>query len=157
MQVSVMDVDDLNARGMDTAISQELEISMLCSSLITLNICPNLVLVSSVFQSEYPPPDFLWRSKSRVPPLLMGLGEDFIFIRCYFHFHFYLFLTSLFVMLFLLLIFIYFINLFIYLFIYSFVHILICVDIYFFIISYVYVYLLCLSCHSNDRRGWHEI
>ena len=80
-----MDVNDLNARGMETAISQELEISMLCSSLITLNICPNLVLVSSVFQSEFPPPDFLWRSRSRVPPLLLGLGEDNI-IRCYLHF-----------------------------------------------------------------------
>lgn len=79
-----MDVNDLNARGMETAISQELEISMLCSSLITLNICPNLVLVSSVFQSEFPPPDFLWRSRSRVPPLLLGLGEDNI-IRCYLH------------------------------------------------------------------------
>jgi hypothetical protein len=79
-----MDVNDLNARGMETAISQELEISMLCSSLITLNICPNLVLVSSVFQSEFPPPDFLWRSRSRIPPLLLGLGEDNI-IRCYLH------------------------------------------------------------------------
>ena len=72
-----MDVNDLNARGMETAISQELEISMLCSSLITLNICPNLVLVSSVFQSEYPPPDFAWRSGSRVPPLLMGFGATY--------------------------------------------------------------------------------
>lgn len=133
-----MDVDDLNARGMETAISQELEISMLCSSLITLNICPNLVLVSSVFQSEYPPPDFLWRSKSRVPPLLMGLGKIFIFIRCYFHLFLYFFYFSysfVFVVFFIIYLcldqyffcqFIYlFINLVIYLFIYLAIYLLI--------------------------------
>ena len=60
-----MDVLDLNERGMETAIAQELEISMLCSSLVSLNICPNLVLVSSVFQSEYGPPNNLWRNPQR--------------------------------------------------------------------------------------------
>ena len=67
-----MDVQDLNERGMETAIAQELEISMLCSSLISLNICPNLVLVSTVFQSEFGPPDCVWRNPVRNPFLLNG-------------------------------------------------------------------------------------
>jgi hypothetical protein len=72
--VSVMDVADLNERGMEAAIAQELEISMLCSSLISLNICPNLVQVSSVFQSEFPAPDSIWRNEIKRPPLLGGAG-----------------------------------------------------------------------------------
>ena len=60
-----MDVLDLNERGMETSIAQELEISMLCSSLVSLNICPNLVLVSSVFQSEFGAPNNLWRNPQR--------------------------------------------------------------------------------------------
>ena len=60
--VSVMDVNKLVDDGMDCAIRHELEISMLCSSLVTLNICPNLVSIYSMFQSEYPAPESLWRS-----------------------------------------------------------------------------------------------
>lgn len=58
--VSVMDVDDLRERDMELAITQELEIAMLCSSLVSLNICPNLVLVHSLFQSKYPAVEALW-------------------------------------------------------------------------------------------------
>jgi len=43
--VSVMDVEDLDARGMGDAVAQELEVSLLCSSLVSLRICPNLVQV----------------------------------------------------------------------------------------------------------------
>lgn len=60
--VSVMDVNKLVDEGMDCPIRQELEISMLCSSLVTLNICPNLVRIYSMFQSEYPAPELLWSS-----------------------------------------------------------------------------------------------
>ena len=36
---------DLDARGMGDAVAQELEVSLLCSSLVSLRICPNLVQV----------------------------------------------------------------------------------------------------------------
>ena len=70
-----MDVLDLNERGMEAAIAQELEISMLCSTLNSLNICPNLVLVSSVFQSEYSAPDCLWRNTQKNNLLLKNCDE----------------------------------------------------------------------------------
>jgi serine/threonine protein kinase len=60
--VSVMDILDLRERDMELAISQELEASMLCSALVSLNICPNLLLVRSMFQSAVPPPTTLWKS-----------------------------------------------------------------------------------------------
>jgi hypothetical protein len=69
--VSVMNVNDLADRGMDLAISQELEISMLCSSLLDLHICPNLVKIHSVFQAAYDAPDELWRrGNSKAPSFL---------------------------------------------------------------------------------------
>ena len=83
-----MDVEDLNNRNMETAIAQELEISMLCSSLVSLNICPNLVQVYSVFQSEFSPPEFAWRNGSRVPPLLKA-GELSIWCNFIFFLFFY--------------------------------------------------------------------
>jgi hypothetical protein len=62
--VSIMDVDDLYDRGIEEEITQELEITMLCSSLVSLNICPNLVQVFSCFRSDYSIPDRLWRNAS---------------------------------------------------------------------------------------------
>jgi hypothetical protein len=59
--VSVMDMIDLQDRGVADSISRELEISMLCSSLVSLNICPNLPQVYSIFQSQYPPSNSLWK------------------------------------------------------------------------------------------------
>jgi len=61
--VSIMDIDDLTKRGMNNMISKELEISMLCSSLVDLKICPNLVQIYSIFRSECGIPDTLWRQK----------------------------------------------------------------------------------------------
>ena len=63
--VSVMDMLDLEARGVAGSISRELEISMLCSSLVSLNICPNLLQVYSTFQSDYPPSSSLWKRENR--------------------------------------------------------------------------------------------
>ena len=62
--VSVMDIDDLVSRDMSDSITQELQISLLCSSLVTLNICPNLVRVYSLFQSPFDAPKASWRARS---------------------------------------------------------------------------------------------
>lgn len=62
--VSVSDVIDLKSRGIEEAISKELEIAMICSSLSTLRICPNLVQIYSIFQSPYGVVEKLWESKS---------------------------------------------------------------------------------------------
>lgn len=62
--VSVMDIDDLLSRDMGDSITQELQISLLCSSLVTLNICPNLVRVYSLFQSPFDAPKASWRARS---------------------------------------------------------------------------------------------
>lgn len=63
--VSVMDVVDLEERGMDLAVRQETEVALLCSALVTLNICPNLVLIHSIFQSSAPVSDALWNNPQR--------------------------------------------------------------------------------------------
>ena len=65
--VSIMDVNELRDRDMELAVKQELEVSLLCSSLVSLNICPNLVLVHSIFQSQHPVSDSLWNSKRPCP------------------------------------------------------------------------------------------
>lgn len=57
---------------MDFAVYQELEISLVCSSLFDLNICPNLIKVHSVFQSEFNAPEDLWK-KSTGRPFLPSL------------------------------------------------------------------------------------
>lgn len=67
--VSVMDVDDLLERGMDVAITQELQISLLCSSLVNLKICPNLVQVYSLFQAGFNAPVRLWDGKKSIGDL----------------------------------------------------------------------------------------
>lgn len=58
-----MDMNKIRSTDMETAISQELEISMICSSLNSLHICPNLVMIYSIFQSNYLPPNELWELK----------------------------------------------------------------------------------------------
>lgn len=61
--VSVMDIDDMRDREMTLAVTQELEISMLCSTLTQLNICPNLVQVHSMFQSKFAAPESVWNGR----------------------------------------------------------------------------------------------
>ena len=51
-----MDINDLKARDMGFTIERELEISMMTSALVTLNIAPNFVQVHSIFQSTNPTP-----------------------------------------------------------------------------------------------------
>ena len=53
MAVSVMDVEDLKDREMDTAVRREMEISLFFSTLVTLNICPHFVEIESVFKSPF--------------------------------------------------------------------------------------------------------
>lgn len=72
--VSIMDVEDLSARGMDDALERELEISLSCSSLVTLKICPFLVQVYSLFRSECGVPEALWNS-DMPPPIQEGLSR----------------------------------------------------------------------------------
>eukprot|EP01038_Epipyxis_sp_PR26KG_P012115 gene12115-16221_t len=64
--ISVMDIKDLQDRDMDEAINNELEISMICSSLVTLKICPNLVQVFSLFQSDYGAPTTIWDMNAKL-------------------------------------------------------------------------------------------
>lgn len=68
--VSIMDIDDLTKRGMNNMISKELEISMLCSSLVDLKICPNLVQIYSIFRSECGVPDSLWNQNLTIKMIL---------------------------------------------------------------------------------------
>lgn len=103
--VSVIDIEDLTRRNMESAVQQELEISILCSSLITLNICPNVIQIYSLFRSQYPAPsknslqkNSLWDQKFPAPSVykppdssaiptskqitrLLGSYSDFQFIR----------------------------------------------------------------------------
>jgi hypothetical protein len=62
--VSVMNILDLKERGMELAITNDLQISMLASALVSLNICPNLVQVFAMFQSNYGAPDFFWQKST---------------------------------------------------------------------------------------------
>lgn len=59
--ISVMDIKDLVDRGVEESISRELEISMVTSSLVSLNISPNFIQVYSVFTSQYPPSPTFWK------------------------------------------------------------------------------------------------
>jgi serine/threonine protein kinase len=70
--ISVMDVNDLEHRDMGDAVTQELEISLACSSLASLHVCPNLVQVYSLFRSDCPVPPSLWNSASKMPPPLLS-------------------------------------------------------------------------------------
>mmetsp|Transcript_205 Transcript_205/g.460 ORF Transcript_205/g.460 Transcript_205/m.460 type:complete len:1254 (+) Transcript_205:3-3764(+) len=85
--LSVMDIIDLGSKGMSTSVVQEVEISLLCSSLLTLNICPNLVEVHSLFQSELGAPVTVWDGKGKKFNLRKLIGghkrgnERFQYIR----------------------------------------------------------------------------
>lgn len=70
--VSVMNIDDLVSRDMSDSITQELQISLLCSSLVTLNICPNLVRVYSLFQSPFDAPKASWTRARSLEELRTG-------------------------------------------------------------------------------------
>jgi hypothetical protein len=61
--LSVMDIDDLRERDMTLAVTQEIHISLLCSAMVTLKICPNLVVVNSLFQADFDAPMQLWGEK----------------------------------------------------------------------------------------------
>jgi serine/threonine protein kinase len=63
--LSVMDIIDLSSKGMATAVVQEVQIALLCSSLLSLNICPNLVEVHSLFQSELGAPASVWNGEAK--------------------------------------------------------------------------------------------
>lgn len=73
--VSVMDLDDLEEKGMSEVVAQELEISMVCSSLNTMRISPNFVLINSLFRSAKMVPGNMWNSTSPVP--LLAQRKDF--------------------------------------------------------------------------------
>ena len=72
--ISVMDINDMNKRGMEEVIAQEIEISLLCSGLNILNICPNVLRMNSIFVSKYPVPRPHWyrsklNNKQRITPV----------------------------------------------------------------------------------------
>lgn len=77
--VSVMDVHDLEARDMGDAVTKEIEISLACSSLSNLHVCPNLLQVYSLFRSDCPVPSTLWNSQQLAPPpqpIAIGSGSS---------------------------------------------------------------------------------
>jgi hypothetical protein len=51
--LSIMDLKELLDQSLEAVATVELVISRLCSSLISLNICPNMIKVYSVFRSDY--------------------------------------------------------------------------------------------------------
>ena len=59
--VSVMNVTDLQARDMGQAVTKELEISLACSSLAALHVCPTWSKCSLYFAVSPVPPG-LWNS-----------------------------------------------------------------------------------------------
>lgn len=61
--VSIMDVHDMKIRGVLNAVEQELRISILCSNLSVMSICPNMIQVFSVFQTAVDPSKVVWKSK----------------------------------------------------------------------------------------------
>lgn len=65
--VSVLDMKDLQARDMHHCIAQEMAILLTCSSMVRLNICPNLVEVYSVFSASHPVPTREWGARRRIP------------------------------------------------------------------------------------------
>lgn len=65
--LSCMDMKDLHDREMDWMVAREIETSLACSALHTLNICPNVVAVYSLFQSEYLLPPVAWQEPASAP------------------------------------------------------------------------------------------
>jgi serine/threonine protein kinase len=51
--LSIMDVKDLEEREIENVAKIEMEISMMCSILESMRICPNMIRVHSMFQAEY--------------------------------------------------------------------------------------------------------
>ena len=68
--VSVMDINDMIDREVGDSISRELEISMVTSSLVSLNISPNFIQVYSVFESKYSPSSNFWKPASSDPDII---------------------------------------------------------------------------------------
>lgn len=62
--LSIIDIEDLCKRNMDLCVQKEIKISLMCSVLSLLRICPNLLRIYSVFRSCYPPPRKSWRHSS---------------------------------------------------------------------------------------------
>lgn len=51
--LSIMDVKDLEAREIEGVAKVEMEISLMCSLLATMKICPNMIKVHAMFQAEH--------------------------------------------------------------------------------------------------------
>lgn len=66
--VSVMDVDLIESTGNKTVVGAELAVSVMLSSLVRRNVCPNFVITRGVFTCPYEPPAAVWgASESRKP------------------------------------------------------------------------------------------
>ncbi len=63
--LSIMDVKDMIDRGMEQAIAKEIEITLLCSSLMKFRICPQMIRVFNIFQSNFDPSEKLWKGPSQ--------------------------------------------------------------------------------------------
>jgi serine/threonine protein kinase len=71
--LSIMDINDLNLRGVQSAIEQELRISILCSNLSLMNVCPNMIRVFEVFQTNADPSKIVW---SCDPPAVVAKSSS---------------------------------------------------------------------------------
>lgn len=66
--VSVMDLDLIESTGNKQVVGAELAVSVLLSSLVRRNICPNFIATRRTFTCTYEPPSTHWGSESNKAP-----------------------------------------------------------------------------------------
>lgn len=76
--VSVMDIVELSERDMGDSIVQELDISLVCSALGNLHICPNMIRINTTFRAAYDSYKEIWKNESPHNAILSRLlaGSD---------------------------------------------------------------------------------
>jgi len=74
--ISVMDINLIDSLGQKEVIAAEMAVSMLLSSLVRRNICPNFVVTRNFFISQYEPPSTLWGNETRPKPFGDNLKDN---------------------------------------------------------------------------------
>lgn len=77
--MSLINLKEMRERDMEDAITQELTISLICSSLNTLRICPNLVKIHTLFQAPYSPLSELWESETSLRDMSVDMLQRLSF------------------------------------------------------------------------------
>lgn len=82
--LSVMDVKSLCSKGLEKVANVELEISLLCSLLHTMCICPNMIKVHSVFQADYEVSSWdVWNVNSSTELATEPIDKRLILKKCF--------------------------------------------------------------------------